>query len=456
MYFNYFNSNRPARSGFFYFLRFFSFSPAACALAIAIAVFLLSPKCVFAQSSLNPGTLACASGNGSLLRDIVGVALPGAPVVRCADGQRPSAVVVQGVAVTLFADGAGPSPITKYGGIRRECGKLLPNATSCFSTNPFEAPLLQTDICGYASTAAYILACDSANCAAETFAPACAGSSPDLPGQHAYTAPASPLNVAGHITSNSDFESQSFASRFDFTENFNIAARIVAQGRTPILGLGSILIGADGAMLPTAARDLAQARGNYPSVFNAAGLAIVVYDEPFLRVDPATLPVWIEGLRQAIALVHALVPAAALGVTVAPVWNSDPRMIGAIEAILPGLHWLATDVYAFSLDAESLSDTLGLARQFADYMKSNHPNLGRWLIIQGFAPVSSPLPSQWSAQQSGAFKTFLLDMIHLAATQYDGAMVWGWSNAAELDDAYSGKFFPLEVKQLYLSKSLGN
>lgn len=439
----YFISNRPARS-----------LSAVCTLIVA-AVFFLSPKHAFAQSNSDRITQACA-GNGSPLIDVIGVALPGAPALLCVDGQRPSAVVVQGLALALYADGAGPFPITKYGGIKRECGKLLPNAASCFSTNPFEAPLLQTDLCGYPSTVAYILACNADSCAAETFAPACGSSSPDLPGQHAYTAPASPFNVAGHITSSLDFENQNFSSHFDFTENLNIAARIVAQGRTPILGLGSILIGADGALLPTAARDLDQARWNYPSVFNAPGLTIEVYDEPFLRVDPATLPARVQGLQQAIALVHALVPAAALGVTVAPVWNSDPRMINSIEAILPGLQWLSTDIYAFSLDAGSLSDTLALARQFASYMKSNHPDLGRWLIIQGFAPVSAPLPSQWSAEQASAFKAFLVDMIQIAATQYDGAMVWGWSNAAELDDAYTGKFFPPEVKQLYLSKSLGN
>ena len=147
---------------------------------------------------------------------------------------------------------------------------------------------------------------------------------------------------------------------------------------------------------------------------------------------------------------------AAQSLPAAEYWRAAYRFVNAKEPVTFDQQIPYLVHRHFSLDPASLSDTLGLARQFADYMKSNHPNLGRWLIIQGFAPVSAPLPSQWSAEQSSAFKMFLDDMIQLAASQYHGAMVWGWSNAAELDDAYAGKFFPLEVKELYLSKSLGN
>lgn len=417
---------------------------------------LLAHISVEAAPNTKNSTAACVTSN-STLKDINNSPLPGSPLLNCADGHVPSDITVQGKAFHLYPFGSGPFPIANFGGIKRECDKLVSsNQTGCYTTNPFETPQLQNDICGYPSTIAYELACDASHCVAEIYAQACGSSAPVFPGNHAYTAPVTSLNIAGHITNFSDFASQTFASKYDFTENLNIAAEIVRQGRTPILGVGSLLLGLDGALRASATQDLKAAIAKYPTVFNIPGLAIEVTDEPFLRVDPATLPARIAGLNKAIKLLHLLVPSASLGVTVAPVWNIDPRMVGSIEAVLPGLQWLATDTYAQSLDAGALQNTLDLARQFSGYMKTNHPHIARWLIIQGFAPVSSATPTEWSAAQVATFEQFLLSMVEIIGTQYDGVVIWGWSNVYELPDAYAGKHFPPALKNFYLNKSIGD
>jgi len=404
-----------------------------------------------AQTTLDSGniTIACAF-KGSVLKDFAKRPLPGTPVLRCANGLTPSTVEVEGKVLDLYAYGTGPQPITDYGGSMRECNKLMPTGTACFTTNPFAAPQIERNICGYPSPAAYILSCNSFGCTAETFNHACASSSPDMPGEYLYTVPITSFKVAGHITDQTDFGNQSFATRWDFTENLNTAASIVRQGRIPILGLGSLLLDANGVLRPTATQDLYRAIEQYPTVFNASGLSIEVVDEPFLRVDPVSLPVRIAELKKAIALLKQLLPLADLGVTVAPVWNSDSHMVPSIKAILPGLHWLATDTYAYSLDGPVIENTLQLAREFSTYLKANYPSVERWLIIQGFAPTKSPLPTTWTPDQLYVFQQFMLRLIEISSTQYDGTLVWGWSNASELPDEYTGKKFPPALKEFYL------
>ena len=410
-----------------------------------------------AQTAVPIGKVAaspCQLGE-SVLKDVYRRPLPESPEMRCADGATPSSVVAQGKNLRLYAYGTAPYPITNFGGILRECDKLLPGHTACFTTDLFETPLTETAICGYPAVPTYILACDKQICSSEIYSQACGTSSPDLSPNQKYSAPAVSLSIAGMINDGSDFGNQNFASRMDITANLNMAERIVSQGRTPILNLGALLMGHDGGLRPSAAQDLSAAMARYPSVFSAPGLAIEVYDEPFFNADSATLPARINGIKKSISLLRSLIPAAALGVVVAPVWSSDPLMVASFETIMSGLDWVATDPYAQWLDAAAFERSLTLAKNFANFMKVAHPSKGRWLVIQGFSPVFSPLPSQWTQQQMSSFKQFLLDMAQIANKDYGGVAIWGWSNAYELPDRYTGKFFPAELKQLYLSKSLG-
>ncbi len=425
----------------------------AVALSGILVACALQAQARAATLAENPATV-CA-GNGAVLKDLFNRPLPGNPAMSCAGGATPSEVRAEGRALPLYAYGTGPYPITNFGGIKRECDKLMPAGTSCFTTNPSDTPLSESATCGYPAVPAYVLACDASHCTAEIYSQACGSAYPDLAPNQAYSAPATPLNVVGFINDGADFGNQNFASRLDYTANLNAAERIVRQGRTPVLGLGALLMDKDGALRPTAAQDLSAAISKYPSVFNAPGLAIAVYDEPFAGTEPVLLPVRINGIKRSISLLHDMVPAAVLGVVVAPVWSSDPLMVVALETILSDLQWVATDTYAQSLDAPTIARTLSLAKHFATYMKITHPSMSRWLVVQGFAPVFSPLPAQWTQEQNDMFRQFLRDLVQVAATEYDGAVVWGWSNAYELPDAYTGKFFPPALKQLYLDKSLG-
>ncbi len=404
----------------------------------------------------NPAAVCAGNGaNGAVLKDFFNRPLPGSPAMSCAGGVKPAQVLVEGRALPLYAYGTGPYPITNFGGIRRECSKLMPAGTSCFTTNPSDTPLSESATCGYPSVPAYVLACDASRCTAEIYSQACGSAYPDLSPGQMYSAPATSLNVVGAINDGADFGKQGFASRLDFTASLEIAERIVRQGRTPVLGLGGLLMGSDGALRPSAEQDLSNAIAKYPSVFNAPGLAVVVYDEPFAGTDPLTLPRRVSGIKNSISLLHGMVPAATLGVVVAPVWSSDPLMVAAFEAILPGLQFVATDTYAQTLDAPTIDQTVARARHFATYMKIAHPSVGRWLVIQGFAPVLSALPTQWTSRQLAMFTQLLNNLVEVANADYGGVVVWGWSNVYELSDAYSGKFFPPALKQLYLNGSLG-
>ncbi len=424
------------------------FKSIALALGCAFIVLGVLPARVQAAA------VVCA-GNALLLKDVFSHPLPGNPALSCADGSTPSAVVTEGKNLPLYAYGTGPYPITNFDSIARECGKLMPAGTSCFSTNPHETTLLESAICGYPAVPAYILACDASKCTAEIYSQACASTYPDLSPNQAYSAVATPLNVAGVVNESADFGNQSFATQLDTTSNLNTAERIVRQGRTPIVNLGMLLMSNDGALRPTAAQDLSAAIAKYPLVFNAPGLAIEVYDEPFAGIDLTTLSTRVVGVQKSILLLRQLLPAAVLGVVVAPVWSTDPVMVVALEAILPGLHWVATDTYAQTLDTASTERAVSLAQKFAIYMKTFHPSLMRWLVIQGFAPINSALPINWTPAQLDMFKKFLLNMVTVANTDYAGVVVWGWSSVYELPDAYSGKLFPRGLKQFYLSGSLG-
>lgn len=428
----------------------------AVALSGILVACALQAQARAATLAENPATVCAEAGaSGSVLKDFFNRPLPASPAMSCAGGSTPAEVRAEGRALPLYAYGTGPYPITNFGGIKRECDKLMPAGTSCFTTNPSDTLLSESATCGYPAVPAYVLACDASHCTAEIYSQACGSSYPDLSPGQMYSAPATSLNVVGAVNDGADFGKQGFASRLDFTANLNMAERIVRQGRTPVLGLGGLLMGSDGALRATATQDLGDAIAKYPSVFNAPGLTIVVYDEPFAGTNPLTLPRRVSGIKNSISLLQGMVPAASLGVVVAPVWSSDPLMVAAFEAILPGLQFVATDTYAQTLDAFTIDQTVSRARHFATYMKIAHPSVARWLVIQGFAPVYSALPTQWTPEQHAMFTQLLNSLVDVAYADYVGVVVWGWSNVNELPDAYSGKFFPPALKQLYLNKSLG-
>ena len=396
----------------------------------------------------------CAE-NTAALQDFFGQPLPGSPAMSCGGGTAPSSVLMQGQSLPLYAYGSGPAPITTFGGIERECNKLLPGHASCFSTNPFTTLLTESATCGYTAVPSYVLACKASSCVAEIYSQACGASSPDLVPQALYSAPDTPLNVGGALYDGVDFSQQDFSSRLDFTPNLHIAERIVRQGRVPVLGLGALLMDDAGSLRPTAEQDLRDAMTRFPSVFGMAGLNIVVYDEPFAGTSLLSLPRRVNGIRKSIDLLNRLLPAASLGVVVAPVWSSDSLMVASLETILQGLQFVATDTYAFKLDAPTVEQAVARARHFASYMKLLHPGMTRWLVIQGFAPVNSALPAQWTAEQYALYARLINGLADVAQSDYAGAVVWGWSNGYELPDAYTGKFFPPALKQLYRDRTLG-
>ena len=409
-----------------------------------------------AGAAVNAPTPAplCAE-NTAALQDFFGQSLPGSPAMSCGGGAVPASVLMQGQSLPLYAFGSGPAPITTFGGIERECNKLLPGHVSCFSTNPFATPLTESATCGYPAVPAYVLACKASGCVAEIYSQACGASAPDLAPAALYAAPGTPFNVGGALYDGVNFRQQDFSSRLDFTPNLNIAERIVRQGRAPVLGLGALLMDDAGALRPSAEQDLRDAMARYPSVFGMAGLNIVVYDEPFVGTPLLSLPRRVNGIRQSIDLLNRLLPGASLGVVVAPVWGSDPLMVASLEAILQGLQFVATDPYAFTLDAPTVEQAVARARHFASYMKLLHPGMTRWLVIQGFAPVNSALPNQWTPGQQALYVRLINGLADVAQSDYAGAVVWGWSNGYELPDAYTGKFFPPALKQLYRDRTLG-
>ena len=398
--------------------------------------------------------LLCAE-TPAVLQDFFGQPLPGSPAMSCGGGAAPASVLMQGQSLPLYAFGSGPAPITTFGGIERECNKLLPGHASCFSTNPFTTALTESTTCGYPAAPAYVLACKASGCVAEIYSQACGASSPDLAPDALYSAPGTPLNVGGALYDGADFSQQDFSSQLDFTPNLNIADRIVRQGRVPVLGLAPLLMDDSGALRPTAEQDLRDAMARFPLVFGVAGLNIVVYDEPFIGTPLLSLPRRVNGIRKSIDLLNRLLPAARLGVVVAPVWSSNPLMVASLETILSGLQFVATDTYAGTLDTLAVEQTVARARNFANYMKLLHPSMTRWLVIQGFAPVYSALPDQWTPEQHALYARLINGLAEVAHSDYAGAVVWGWSNGYELPDAYTGKFFPPALKQLYRDRTLG-
>jgi hypothetical protein len=413
------------------------------------------------RSALFPERSACDTVGPARLLDFFGRQLPDVSL-DCSGPAAPSDVQVTipgqpRTRLPLYPDGAGPAPIATYGGIAAECDKLMPGHTGCYSTNPADDPswLRESLACGFPGRPALILACDASSCVSEIFDIACTSAYPDTAPGATFAADATHWNIGGAVNEGRDIESQAFHATYEYTGSLLVARSIVRQGRVPVLALGGMLLDANGLLRPDADTILSNAIAQFPDVFHAPRLQIEAVDEPFWNGDDppsgAALSNAIAAIQTEIALIHARVPNAAVGVTVAPVWDTVPIMAPSVEALLPQLQWLATDVYTQSLDPASQAHALTLAAQFAGYMRAHHPAMPIWLIVQGFAPVNGPPPDQWGSDRIATFESFMRSMSAIGASQYSGVLVWGWSFVNELPPQYAGMHFPAQIRAFYRS-----
>ncbi len=402
-----------------------------------------------------PMQKACLAAGPAQLVDFFGDVLPGVTLMCAGLGQPIAVRLDDGTSLALYAFGTGPAPITTYGGTLRECENISPGYTACYSTNPVEAPssLRDKTACGFPTTPVYAVACAAASCTGEVLGLGCASAAPDTAPDATYVSSSTTVNVGGALNEGVDFETQVFPTKLDFTASLPMALRIVHAGRIPVLGVGGMLLDADGLLTTDASAVLNQAIADYPSVFHAPGLMIEAVDEPFWSMGTpptgAALAAQVTAIQQELALLAAALPDAKLGVTVAPVWNQVPTMLSCVEALVPGLQWVATDVYTMTLNAPDLANAQSLATEFAQYVAQNHPQLARFLIIQGFGPVHEQVPSAWSDTQVSTFEDFMTTMAGIGASQYSGVLIWGWNYVNELPDRYAGKHFPAALQTFY-------
>lgn len=379
--------------------------------------------------------------------DYFGNALPGAPAIHTENG-IPKHLSVGDVTLNLY-DFAhpenNPAPLRNFGAIKRECSKINPQHSACFSTFPYETTLQEETICGYPTAPAAIVSCQAGRCISEVYNQDCGTGYPTILGSTAYNTLRANFNIAGEINGSDEFSSQGFNTRYDFTRNLNTAAEIMRQGRIPIIGMGGMLFDNEGLMKPNAEQILNTAIARFPQLFTANTL-IEVIDEPFLNAQADTLPARIAAIQTVTRMLRARIPAAQLGVVVSPTWDQDANIIPATEAIIGPMQWAATDLYAPTL--ESTERPVRLANDFSKYMKDNHPHMERWLILQAFAPQNSKRPQLWGSVEKAQFRDFMTRMAN-ASVNYSGVLAWGWNSVNEIDDAYAGKHFPVDIKQMY-------
>ena len=400
--------------------------------------------------------------------DFFGNALPGTPVIKIVTNV-PKTVTVGNVEVNLYrvakpeanpANAGTPDLLKKYGGVTRECLKInrvdpvLP--WTCYSSFPYDAvhPAEDDAICGVPAVPAVIVSCTGDRCVSEFFYQSCETRYPSLSASRAYPPALIPAdgNFGNYIGDPDNLQNQEFDTKYDVAGSFNTALETLRQGRTPIISSG-MLFDFNGFMKPNAANILDTLIAKFPQLY-VPGAVIVVLDEPFMENDPAILQRKIDDVNSVIRLLRSRIPTAQLGINVAPIWNEQTSMVPAMEKVIYDSHgnlqlqWLATDVYASSLGVPDRDRAVNLATQFSDYMSINHPDMGKWLIVQGFAPVNSVSPRSWGDAEKNQFKD-LMDKMRLASAYYSGVMVWGWNSVSELSDDFAGKNFPVEIKTLY-------
>lgn len=390
---------------------------------------------------------ACSANASSVLLDINGNALPATPVVNYNVDGAPTSISAAGITAHLYAFGQGPAPITNFGSIKRECDRINPNNTSCYSTSPYEITLTEDSICGYPVVPSVVMSCKNGSCVSELYMQACSTSYPSSVASATYAAPKSSKNISGTVNENVDFSTQSFSSSYDFTANMNAAARIVAQGRTPIIALAGLLFDDNGNMRSDAQSNLNAVVARYPSVFYAPKVSIEIFDEFLLYVPPSDYARRVAEFNKVSALLRTTVPSLGQGVVLAPIWNTHPGFLQAVAGIMPNLNWVATDPYLSTLGNEA--SPIASANEFINYMRAYYPQHAAWLIVQGFGPVGSIPPAQWGSTEIAQFTNFLSGMSTQGA-RYDGVLIWGWVSVYELSDAFAGKNFPQAIKNLYI------
>jgi hypothetical protein len=379
--------------------------------------------------------------------DFYGNTLPGALMLEKDSSGTPVAVSTSGITLPLYAYGASPHPkVNAFKAIKRECSKILPNHVSCYNTNPYETTITEDSICGYEAVPAAIVACTANTCVTEIYVQSCDSAHPKVGGSTSYSVSKSISSTlfAGALGDTTEIGQQGFHSSMDFTGNLNTAMLIKQQGREPILGLGSMLFDADGFAKPNAAQILDNAIARFPSLFTP-GLLIELIDEPFMGSSGAKLQRQINDVNMLAVLLKSRVPNASVGIVVAPTWNQESHIIPSMEAVIANMNWLSTDTYQLTLGDNT---AVNLANEFSAYMNQYHPNMPIFLIVQGFAPVYSTKPSDWTATEINQYIAFMNSMV-TAAAAYDGVLIWGWTKVYELDDAFAGKNFPQVIKNLY-------
>jgi len=357
----------------------------------------------------------------------------------------------QQFALAPFGGAGGPA----YGGIGPMCQLMLPNASSCYSSNPINQPLDETYACGgeESTQSAFIVACDTSRCAAQIFSPQCGSAYPDLFANVSYPNTGMVLNasVMGSAYQSVERSYENFGNlQYDYTVSLETARTIVQHGHIPILDIQMVLFDQNGLLRSDAVSRLQAAITQYPDVFNAPGLMLEVFDEPFWNggnpSSGAQLQAQISAIHQAVQILRQYLPKAILGLTQAGIWSTNPTVQQGFAAVAPDVDVLITDVYGNSFDPAEWQYDFQAVLQFALQQKQANPGKPLMFVLQGFSPngsASNPLPTsaQMTPEQLQAFELYMTQMFGMAKSLYQSVMVWGWGFSNELSDAYDGKHF---------------
>lgn len=388
--------------------------------------------------------VACSATSATPAVDYFGNNLPANLMLHKSPAGVPLSVSSGTTELMLYAYGSSPSvKLNNFQGLKRECSKILPSHTGCYSTNQFETNIKDESICGYEATPTVVVACTTGKCVSEIYVHACDSSYPKVGGTSVYSQVKSAKQFAGTVNDTTDFN-QEFSSSLDFTMNLHVARMIKQQQRSPVVGVGSMLFNVDGSMKYNAGVILDKAIAEFPDVFTQ-GVMIEIQDEPFMNMSQAAANAQAQSINSAVAVIRSRIPSASIGVVVAPTWDYEQQVLPATESIMFNMNWVATDLYQ-----QVFGDNrpVTMAKQFSDYMKVNHPNIPRFLIAQGFAPVFSKRPNEWGITEINLFSDFLSKM-EVESREYNGVLIWGWNKVYELNDDYAGKNFPDAVKNIY-------
>ncbi len=421
----------------------------------------------------------------SIATDYFRQALPGSPVLTLVNN-APTSVLVSGVRANMYkvirplGDPAytyTPIELGRYGGTMRECIKINPNSSApdwaCYASYPGEyessASVLASPqmnaICGTPSKDPVLIsACSGGQCTSEIFMFDCQTSYPSLSPSRFFNTEKSDLNYGNTIDDPDDLSNQGFSGKYYVTGNYNTALEILKQGRIPVVSIPIFDRPATGGtytLKPNAEQILNDVVAQYPQLF-ASGAMISIVDEPFWNTSSmlqgAALDAEINVLRTGIAMMQRKLPGARYGLNLVGQQSVLPPMMDAMKKLLTptggvsiSLQWLSTDIYISSFDMTERNNAFSAANWFANYMKTTAPfnTMERWLVVQGFAPFANGIvPSSWSPAMENDFKSIMSTM-GIAGLNYTGLVVWGWNKASEIDDRFTGKYFPISARRVY-------